>query len=325
MIDALAPAPLATDSQAVFAAKAFARLVSEDNFVTQVNALAAAMNSLAAGTAVGIPYTFSTTTADADPGAGFLRLDNATQNLATTIRADLAGSDGSTYTDVLATFADSTSTVKGHILLQALADPTKWILFTVSALASPAGYRNLTVAVVAASAASPFANNDSIVLKFTRNGDKGDTGPAAGVGDHAVTVHTGNGQGSINTAIDRFTTVLTNVGTAITYADSATLGASFTINEPGLYEVFYQCINGNAGIEFGISANSNQLTTRLLSISVAHQVAVVAGASNTTLPAIATRTVSLSAGTVVRPHGYPSIAPGTTSNTLFAIRKVGSV
>lgn len=159
-----------------------------NTMASQMNALAAAMNALAAGGAMAIPYTFSTTTTDADPGAGFLRLDNATQNIATTIRADLAGADGSTFTDVLATFDDSTSTVKGYILLQALADATKWILCSVSALAAPAGYRNITVAVVASSAASPFANNDDIVLKFSRNGDKGDTGATGATGTAGITL-----------------------------------------------------------------------------------------------------------------------------------------
>lgn len=186
-ITALPPAPDPA-SPSTFAslaapfAQALPTLGTEINtWKDQANTLAATLNAIAAGTAVGIPYTFSTTTADADPGAGFLRLDNATQNLTTTIRADLDGSDGTTYTDVLATFDDSTSTVKGVISLQKIADPTKWIVFSVSAIASPAGYKNITVAVVGASAASPFADGDGLVLKFTRTGDKGETGAAGTV------------------------------------------------------------------------------------------------------------------------------------------------
>src|SRR3990167_593583 len=154
---------------------------SVNTLATQANALAAGLNSIAAGGAMTIPYTFSTTTTDSDPGAGILRLDNATQNATTTIRADLSGSDASVWTDVLNTFDDSTSTIKGHILLQATGDATKWLLFSVSALASPSGYKNITVANVGSSAASPFANGDALVLKFSRNGDKGDIGPAGGI------------------------------------------------------------------------------------------------------------------------------------------------
>lgn len=142
----------------------------------QANALAAAMNAVAAGTALSIPMVFSTTTTDADPGAGYLRLDNATQNSATTIRTDLLGSDGSDWTAVQNLFDDSTSTIKGFITLKKVSDATKFLIFSVSSLASPSGYKNITVACVAYSAASPFANNDDILLEFTRNGDKGDSG-----------------------------------------------------------------------------------------------------------------------------------------------------
>jgi len=190
-----------------------------------VDALAAAMSAIAAGTAVGIPYTFSTTTTDSDPGAGYLRLDNATQNTATTIRADLVGADGSTWTDVLATFAGSDSTVKGHILLQKLADATKWILFTVSAVASPSGYKNITVAVVSASSANPFTNNDSIILKFSRTGDKGANGTAAVMTRTTRTSNTVLEAGNMGTLID-----VTGASTFTqTFTAAATLGSGWFV------------------------------------------------------------------------------------------------
>lgn len=150
--------------------------------VAGMNVTAAAMTSIAAGGAMSLPYTFSTTTTDADPGAGYLRLDNATQNAATVIRMDHAGSDGSGYTDVINSFDDSTSAVKGLILLQKLADATAWLLFTSTSVASPTGYKNVTVSLVASSSANPFASGDDLILKFTRNGDKGDTGAVGPTG-----------------------------------------------------------------------------------------------------------------------------------------------
>lgn len=132
-----------------------------------------------AGGAVSIPYTFSTTTTDSDPGSGNLRLSNATQTSAVTIRADLLASDGTDWSAVLATLANSTNTVKGHIRLFKSDDPTKWLVFTVSALASPSGYKNITVANVAGSSSSPFSNGDAITLAFTRTGDVGASGTAS--------------------------------------------------------------------------------------------------------------------------------------------------
>jgi hypothetical protein len=142
-------------------------------FVSQANSLASAMNAVAAGGAVSLQYTFSTTTTDADPGAGLLRLNNATQNAATVIRADLLGNDTSDYSGLLALVDDSTSATKGYITLRHITDSTKWLVFAVTAVASPAGYKNITVTPAASSAASPFADGDEILFDFTPNGDKG--------------------------------------------------------------------------------------------------------------------------------------------------------
>ncbi len=150
------------------------------------------------GTPVSISYTFSTTTTDADPGNGFLRLDQGTQNTATVIRADLLSNDTTDWSAVLGTFADSTNTVKGHIRLYKTTDATKWLLFSMSAVASPSGYKNITVANVGSSSASPFANNDPIALTFQRSGDigvTGVTGVTGATGPTGVTGATGRDAG----------------------------------------------------------------------------------------------------------------------------------
>ena len=144
-----------------------------------MNALAASMNTIASG-GLAIPYTFSTTTTDADPGAHFLRLSSATQDASTAIRLSVTDAQDSDRTNQIALFDDSTSTVKGHLLLMDATDATKFIFFSVSALSAlgspPLAYHNITVTKVASSEASPFANNASLLLSFTLTGDKGDTG-----------------------------------------------------------------------------------------------------------------------------------------------------
>ncbi len=148
-----------------------------DAYHAELAAFINAMNALGlTGGVYGIRYTFSTLTADADPTAGLLRLDNATQNAATTIRVDLLDNLGATWTTVLDTFDDSTSTVKGQLKLVDLADGTKFLTFNVTAVASPSGYRNITVTNTGGSAASPFANGASLLLAFQRTGDQGAAG-----------------------------------------------------------------------------------------------------------------------------------------------------
>jgi hypothetical protein len=146
----------------------------------QENTLAAEMMDLvsqaaviAAGGAFAIPYIFDATTTDADPGAGKLRLSSATQNAATVMRLDLT-SAGQDYTTLIDTFDDSSSAVKGSIRLVKQGDLTKWMTFNLTALATPSGYRNLTVVCTDSSTTSPFANGDALMLSFQRTGDKGD-------------------------------------------------------------------------------------------------------------------------------------------------------
>ncbi len=146
-----------------------------------------------AGGAITIPYTFSTTTTNADPGGGTLRLNNATQNLTTAIYVDLLASDTTDWTTVLDSLDDSTSAVKGHIRLFDRADDSKWILFTTSAVVSHTGYRELTVAVVSASAASPFSNSDTVSIAFSRTGNVGSTGSTGSSGAPGSVWYTGTG------------------------------------------------------------------------------------------------------------------------------------
>lgn len=91
-------------------------------------------------------------------------------------------------------------------------------------------------------------------------------------GTSAVFVDTGNGTGSTNTRVRRFVNTRQSVGAAITYADSATNGGSFTINANGIYSITYcETDTGGAGgiTAAGITVNGSALTTNILSITYA--------------------------------------------------------
>lgn len=169
----------ATDTPQVFSQKAAASVLAQRALPGQINGAIAeiagmigAIGSIAAGGAYAIPYIFDATTTDADPGAGKLRLSSATQNAATVMRLDVVAA-GQDYTTLIDTFDDSTSAVKGAIRLVKQGDISKWMTFNLTALATPTGYRNLTVVCTDSSAASPFANGDTLMLSFQRTGDKG--------------------------------------------------------------------------------------------------------------------------------------------------------
>jgi len=135
-----------------------------------------------------------------------------------------------------------------------------------------------------------------------------------------VRVSGGNGYGSTNTMIRRFDTVIETVGSDITYADSATLGATFTVNVSGTYSIHYSDgadLNNNQ--YFGISKNSSQLSTSFTSITDADQLAV--GWYPSTVGATST-TVYLNAGDVIRAHGDGSKADANGGLCRFTITRL---
>lgn len=144
-----------------------------------------------------------------------------------------------------------------------------------------------------------------------------------------VRVHTSNGRGSTNTVIRRFTTVVDNYGTAITYADSATLGATFTLNEDGVYAInHFMDVAASGSIALaGISLNSSQLTTTINTITTADVLAIgeieVAAQTDPSIAA-ASWTGFLRAGDIIRAHGNTSNDPASASKCQFTICKVAN-
>jgi hypothetical protein len=135
----------------------------------------------AAGGAVSIEYTFDTGTTNADPGTGKIRINNATENTATAIYAQVHDDLGVDWTAVLDTLDASSSTVKGQFRLYNKNDLSKWLLFNITSRTTHVNYREYAVVVTGSSAASPFSAGDTLILAFTRSGDQGTAG-AAGSG-----------------------------------------------------------------------------------------------------------------------------------------------
>lgn len=153
--------------------------------------------------------------------------------------------------------------------------------------------------------------------------------PSSGVGDHAVRVHSGLGHGSTATKIRRFTTVAENSGTAITYADSAVNGATFTINVAGLYEVAYtDTSTAAAQTQFGVTLNTAEPTIAIMSLVTPAARLIEANypsLAGLAVTATITRTLSLVAGDVLRAHTNGSLTDTLDNRNQFSIRKVGNV
>jgi hypothetical protein len=121
----------------------------------------------------GALFTFSATTADADPGAGIIRLNNATP--AGVARSSSTTSISGTTSIVawLATFDDNVGTIKGRVTVRSISDPTKKLVFNITAYTAASGYGKLTVAHVFGTALPTTTAGDTF-LSF-------DSGPVGGI------------------------------------------------------------------------------------------------------------------------------------------------
>lgn len=142
----------------------------------------------------------------------------------------------------------------------------------------------------------------------------------------AVHLDTGNGHGSTNTKIRRFANIRQNDSDAITYADSSTDGASFTVSENGLYFIEYceYAPSGNPTTTvFGISLNSAVLTTNISSVTYAQGKRAISQVlvGNNVYGSIGLM-IYLAANDVIRPHTDTTGSPSESSNTIFRMSEI---
>lgn len=137
-----------------------------------------------------------------------------------------------------------------------------------------------------------------------------------------VRLNTGNGHGSTSTKIRRFTTTVQSIGSDITYADSSTLGATFTINRAGVYSISFTDRCSAVPTILGVSKNSTQLTTNIDTITAADRIAVQNSQASNTMSGVSV-TVVLASGDVIRAHTQGQASSSTAvDETLFTITQV---
>ena len=154
-----------------------------------------------------VPLTFSTTTTDSDPGSGTIRLDNATQNAATTFYIDDADSNAAAIATCVQSLSagNNPSDTLGFVTLRKQFAPDVFATYKVTAVVNATGYTKLTVANLAASATNPFSDADGVLLSIDLAGDKGDAGDMAGPAtatDNAIARFNGAGGSTVqNSAV----------------------------------------------------------------------------------------------------------------------------
>jgi hypothetical protein len=158
--------------------------------LAETNAEAAQALAESAAGAVAFPFTFDDATAMADPGAGEFRFNNAAVASVTAIAIDDSTSDAADISAFVATWDDSTNTVKGHLVIRKRGAPTTFAVFAITGLTDNAGWAELAVAHVTSNGAWTAA--DAAYIQYLRAGDKGTDGAGTVVsvtaGDASVAI-----------------------------------------------------------------------------------------------------------------------------------------
>jgi hypothetical protein len=137
------------------------------------------------GAIPGYYYKFDSGTSDADPGAGEIAFNNGTYASVTAIFIDDADANGvTTSTDVL-TWDDSTSSIKGSLMIYDINDRSTYARFNITGSSTDAsGYNKLAVTHVASN--NTFSAADELSVHFSRSGNAGDTGSTGSQGTKGV-------------------------------------------------------------------------------------------------------------------------------------------
>jgi len=184
-----------------------------------------------------LPFSFSTTITDSDPGSGVFRLDNATQNTSTNIYIDDEDSNAVDVSAFIQTLSggNNPSSILGLVTLRKEFAPEVFLQFKVTGIINAAGYTKLAVTNLSSSTANPFSNSDNVLIDISLSGDKGDAGDITGP------------VSSTDNAIARWDGTAGNLiqDSSVLIADDGTLSATQSVDSTATF--LTQTNNGTAG------------------------------------------------------------------------------
>lgn len=123
------------------------------------------------GTSAGLKYDFNNSTSVADPGAGQFLLNDATYSSVTLIAIDAltAAATNPDASDWVASWASSTSTIKGTLVISEIGAEQNFAIFSVTGVTDNTNW--LQVAVTHVDSNGTFTNGGTCGVAFSRTGD----------------------------------------------------------------------------------------------------------------------------------------------------------
>lgn len=178
-------------------------------------------------------HIFSTDTAATDPGAGFIKLNNATQENATVIRISQNNAILRDITPWLDVMSGSSTAPLGVVTLFKGNDPSRYLRFDLNTMTDQGAYWDLAVGIVESSHDNPFVADDQVVTAFIPGvASTGTTVPVGSLAPIAAETFLGNFTGAPAAPAARAGTLV--AGGGLTYAAGGTLavgaGTRITVN-----------------------------------------------------------------------------------------------
>ena len=153
------------------------------------SAASSATSATSAVAAVAWKYTFDNSTSMADPGAGEIRLNNATLASVTNIAIDATSADTGNpdVSDLIASIDDGTnSTHEGYIFVRKSGTPATFMAYNVTgAITDNTGWLQIPVSHAASN--GTLTNADTLYISFSRSGNVGATGATGPTGPTGAT------------------------------------------------------------------------------------------------------------------------------------------
>ena len=163
-----------------------------------------------------------------------------------------------------------------------------------------------------------FVGNDSNFSVFTAALENQSSIPAyIPLPNGFLRLDSGNGHGSTNTKIRRWSNSPIDKGNAWAYADSATDGMSVTMNRNCSVFMLYVDNNSGGSCQLGLTVNSSQLTTNINSSTLVTADKISQGSGGTGIVGQCSGFWNFSEGDVLRTHGNG--ASDSTNNQSFFI------
>lgn len=125
----------------------------------------------------GMRYAWSTNTSSSDPGSGAIKINNAAPASATAVYISETDFDGNALGSVIATWDDSTSTLRGRLFIIQSTNRANFIILDIASNITDNGaWDAFSVQYVASG--GTLADGALVSLLFLPQANKGDTGPA---------------------------------------------------------------------------------------------------------------------------------------------------